>query len=135
MLHTFPSRFKFFMKYTFGACCASAQREQEMLERMHRIEQKLDIHTAAPLPLEPLRDPFELYDEACVEFYSASSRHQGKQHVDEDKEYHEDDEDDDDDGGDRDNDEDYNDEQSFLSRGLHFWHLLTKGECQTLILL
>jgi len=33
-----PSKFKFFMKYMFGACCASAEREQEMLVRMHRIE-------------------------------------------------------------------------------------------------
>jgi len=32
------SKFKFFMKYMFGACCASAEREQEMLVRMHRIE-------------------------------------------------------------------------------------------------
>ena len=26
-----PIKFKFFMKYMFGACCASAEREQEML--------------------------------------------------------------------------------------------------------
>ena len=33
-----PSKFQFFMKYMFGACCASAEREQEMLVRMHHIE-------------------------------------------------------------------------------------------------
>jgi hypothetical protein len=49
-----PSKFKFFMKYMFGACCASAEREQEMLVRMHRIEQKLDIHSTPPRDLEPL---------------------------------------------------------------------------------
>ena len=59
-----PSKFKFFMKYMFGACCASAESEQELLVRMHQIEQKLDIHSAPPRDLEPLRDPFELYDEA-----------------------------------------------------------------------
>ena len=61
------------MKYMFGACCASAEREQELLVRMHRIEQKLDIHSAPPRDLEPLRDPFELYDEACKEYYGESS--------------------------------------------------------------
>ena len=68
-----PSKFKFFMKYMFGACCACAEREHEMLVRMHRIEQKLDIHSAPPRALEPLRDPFELYDEACKEYYGESS--------------------------------------------------------------
>jgi len=62
-----PSKFKFFMKYLFGACCASVEREQEMLVRMHRIEQKLDIPSTPPRALEPLHDPFELYDEACKE--------------------------------------------------------------------
>jgi len=52
-----PSKFKFFMRYMFGACCASTEREQEMLVRMHRIEQKLDIHSALPHDLEPLHDP------------------------------------------------------------------------------
>jgi len=28
-----PNKFKFFMQYMFGACCASAQHEQDMLER------------------------------------------------------------------------------------------------------
>ena len=90
-----------------------------MLVRMHHIEQKLDIHSAPPRDLEPLRDPFELYDEACKEYYGESSdppRRHGKQHVDvDDEEYHEkddDDDDDDDDGGgdDHDDDEDYEDE-------------------------
>jgi len=99
------------MKYMFGACCASAEREQEMLVRMHRIEQKLDIHSILPQALEPLHDPFNLYDVACKEYYGESSNQphrRGKQLVDvDDEEYHEDD---DDDGGDRDDDEDYEDE-------------------------
>ena len=66
-------KFKFFMKYIFGAYCANAEREQEMLVRMHRIEQKLDIHCAPPQDLEPLRDPFKLYDEVCTEYYGESS--------------------------------------------------------------
>ena len=61
------------MKYVFGACCASAEREQEMLVRMHRIEQKLDIHSAPPWDLEQLHDPFELYDEDCKEYYGELS--------------------------------------------------------------
>ena len=68
-----PSTFKFFMKYMFGAYCASVEREQEMLVRMHRIEQKLDIPSAPPLDLEQLCDPFKLYDEACKEYYGESS--------------------------------------------------------------
>ena len=59
-----PSKFKFFMKYMFGASCASTECEQELLVRMHWIEQKLDSHSTPPHDLEPLRDPFELYDEA-----------------------------------------------------------------------
>ena len=75
--------------------------------RMHCIEQKLDIHSSPPHDLEPLRDPFEHYDEACKEFYgesSAQTRRHGKQQAGaEDEEYIEDDDDDDDDdanGGD-----------------------------------
>ena len=104
------------MKYMFGACCASAEREQEMLVRMHRIEKKLDIQSAPPHDLEPLHDPFELYDEACKEYYGESfdqPRPYGKSQMDvDDEEYREedDDDDDDDDGGDRDDDEDYDDE-------------------------
>ena len=66
--------------------------------------------------MEPLRDPFELYDEACKEYYGESSdqpRLHGKWQMDvDDEEYCEEDaNDDDDDGGcDRDDDEDYDDE-------------------------
>ena len=100
------------MTYMFGACCASAESEQEMLVRIHRIEQKLDIPSAPPQALEPLRDPFELYDEACKEYYGESSdqpRPHGKSQMDVDEEeYREEDDDvDDDDGGDQDDDEDY----------------------------
>ena len=66
----------------------------------------MDIHSAPPRDLEPLRDPFELYDEACKEYYDESSnqpRRHGKQQAGtEDEEYIEDDDDnddDDDDGG------------------------------------
>ena len=103
------------MKYMFGACCASAEREQELLVRMHRIEQKLDIHSVPLHDLEPLRDPFELYDEAYKEYYGESSnqpyRH-GKQQTDaEDEDYIGDDDDDNGgDDGDHDDDEDYEDE-------------------------
>ena len=66
--------------------------------------------------MEPLHDPFGLYDEACKEYYGESSDQpcpHGKSQMDvDDEEYHEedDDDDDDDDGGDRDDDEDYDDE-------------------------
>ena len=107
------------MKYMFGACCASAEREQEMLVRMHHIEQKLDIPSALPQALEPLCDPFKLYDEACKEFCGESSDQphpHGKLQMDVDEEeYREEDDDDDDDDGDQDDDEDY-DESS------HFFH-------------
>ena len=112
-----PSKFKFFMKYMFGACCASMEHEQELLVRMHRIEQKLDIHSAPPHDLEPLCDPFDLYDKACKEFYGELSdqpRRHGKQQAGiENEEYIKYDDDDDDDGGDdgdHDGDEDYEDE-------------------------
>jgi hypothetical protein len=104
------------MKYMFGASCASAEREQELLVRMHQIEQKLGIHFALPHDLEPLHDPFELYDKACKEYYGESSNQpccHGKQQASaEDEEYIKDDDDDDndDDGGDHDDDEDYEDE-------------------------
>jgi len=110
-----PSKFKFFMKYMFGACCASAQCEQEMLVRIHHIEQKLDIQSDASPPLVLLLDPFELYDEACMEYYGEKdARRKGKQRRDdEDEEYHEEDDDgddDDDDDDDHDDDKDYKDE-------------------------
>ena len=103
------------MKYMFGACCASAEREQEMLVRMHRIEQKLDIHSVPPRDLEPHHDPFKIYDEACKEYYGESSdqpRPHGKSQMDvDDEEYREEDDDDgDDDDGDHDYDKDYDDE-------------------------
>jgi hypothetical protein len=53
------------MKYMFGACCASVEHQQEMLERLCRIEQKLDIHSAPSREYEPLHDPFDLNDEVC----------------------------------------------------------------------
>ena len=88
-----------------------------MLGRMHRIEQKLDIQSAPPHDLEPLHDPFKLYDEACKEYYGESfdrSYRHGKQQIDVDGEdYIEEDDDDDDDGGgdgDHDDDDDYEDE-------------------------
>ena len=104
------------MKYMFGACCASAEREQEMLVRMHRIEQKLDIHSILPQALEPLHDPFNLYDVACKEYYEESSDQphpHGKSQMDvDDEEYWEEDDDnnDNDDGDDHDDDKDYDDE-------------------------
>jgi hypothetical protein len=33
-----PSKFKFLMNYMFGQCCASAQREHDMQERLYRME-------------------------------------------------------------------------------------------------
>ena len=88
-----------------------------MLVRMHHIEQKLDIPSAPPRALEPLCDPFELYDEACKEYYGESSDqpcpHGKSQMGVDDEEYREeDDDDDDDDGGgvDCDDDEAYDDE-------------------------
>ena len=103
------------MKYLFGACCASAEHEHEMLVWMHRIEQKLDIHSAPPQDLVKLHDLFDLYDEACKEYYAELSnqpRLHGKAPMDvDDEEYYEDDDDDDDDDdGDQDDDEDYDEE-------------------------
>jgi hypothetical protein len=103
----------------FGAYCDSAEREQETLERLYQIEQKLDIHSAPPCEYEPLRDPFNLHDEACQEFYAKSSdpsHRRGKQQANaKDEEYREKDDDDDDDNdggddGDHDDDDDYEDE-------------------------
>ena len=83
--------------------------------RMHRIEQKLDIHSTPPCDLEPLCDPFILYDVASKDFYGESSdqpRRHGKQQTDaEDEDYIGDDDDDNGgDDGDHDDDEDYEDE-------------------------
>ena len=67
--------------------------------------------------MDPLCDSFELYDEACKEYYGESYDQpcpHGKSQMDvDDEEYHEEDannDDNDDDGGDRDDDEDYDDE-------------------------
>jgi len=59
-----------------------------------------------------LLDPFELYDEACTEYYGEKdARPKGKQrHDDEDEKYHEEDDDGDDDEDDDDDEEDYKDE-------------------------
>ena len=83
--------------------------------------------------MEPLRDPFELYDEACEEFYGESSRHRGKQQADKDEEYREEDDDADDDdgggGGDRDDERTTTISSCFFHASYPFWHLLIKGEC------
>ena len=34
-----PNKFKFLMTYMFGQCCASAQCEHDMQERLYRLEQ------------------------------------------------------------------------------------------------
>ena len=74
--------------------------------------EKLYIPSAPPRALDPLHDPFKLYDEACKEYYGDSSDQPcpyGKSQMDVDEEeYREEDDDvDDDDGGDQDDDEDY----------------------------
>ena len=33
-----PNKFKFLMTYMFGQCCASAQREHDIQERLYRLE-------------------------------------------------------------------------------------------------
>ena len=33
-----PNKFKFLMAYMFGQCCASAQHEHDMQERLYRLE-------------------------------------------------------------------------------------------------
>ena len=87
-----------------------------MLERQYRLEWHFGIQSQPPPPLVPLHDPFELYEEACAEFYSDSSSDphgKGKQPINEehpeDEEYQEegDDDDDDDDGDDDGDDVDY----------------------------
>ena len=85
--------------------------------------------------MEPLCDPFELYDEACKEYYGESSDQphpHGKSQMDvDDVDYREeDDDDDDDDGSDRDDDE----EKAKVPRALPLSHdllflaLVDKGE-------
>jgi len=99
----------------FGQCCASAQREHDMQERLYRLEQQAGIVPSPLPPFVPPRDPLALYDEACVAYEDdATSRPHGKgKATEEDEEYIEDDDDEDDDGGDdgdQDEDDDYEDE-------------------------
>jgi hypothetical protein len=63
-----PSKFKFLMNYMFGQCCASAQREHDMQERLYHMEHRASIVSSPPPPYVPPRDPMQLYDEACAAF-------------------------------------------------------------------
>ena len=63
-----PSKFKFLMTYMFGQCCASAQHEHNMQERLYRLEQHAGIVSSPLPPFVPPRDPLALYDEACVAY-------------------------------------------------------------------
>ena len=110
-----PNKFKFLMTYMFGQCCASAQREHDMQERLYHLEQQANI-VSSPPPFVPPRDPLALYDEACVAYEddTASCPHGKSKATEEDEDYiEEEDDDNDDDGGDngdQDDDEDYEDE-------------------------
>ena len=117
------------MTYMFGQCCASAQREHDMQERLYRLEQQASIESSPPPPFLDPRDSLALYDEACAAYEDdVASLPHGKSKVTVDDEvYIEEDDDDDDDDGDHDDDEDYKDEQSFLSRGLPLLALVDKG--------
>ena len=57
-----PSKFKFLMTYMFGQCCASAQREHDMQERLYRLEQHTGIVSSPPPPFVPPCYPLALYD-------------------------------------------------------------------------
>ena len=105
-----PSKFKFLMTYMFGQCCASAQCEHEMQERLYQLEQHAWIVSSPPPPFVPPHDPLALYDEACVAYEDdATSRPHGKgKAMKEDEEYIEDDEEEDDDGDEE--GDDYEDE-------------------------
>jgi len=96
-----PNKFKFLMTYMFGQCCASAQREHDMQERLYRLEQQAGIVSSPPPPFVPPRDPLALYDEACAAYEDdASSCPHGKgKTTKEDEEYQEEDDDEDDDDG------------------------------------
>ena len=119
-----PSKFKFLMTYMFGQCCASAQREHDMQQRLYCLEQWANIESS--------HDPLALYDEACAAYEDNAASHpddQSKATV-EDEDYIDEDDDDDDNGGDdgdHDDDEDYEDEQSVISRGLPLLALVDKG--------
>ncbi|XP_066311266.1 uncharacterized protein [Miscanthus floridulus] len=110
-----PNKFKFLKTYMFGQCCASAQCEHNMQERLYRLEQHSGIVSSPPPPFVPPHDPLALYDEACAAYEDdATSRPHGKgKEMEEDEDYIEDDDDEDDDGGDdsdHDEDDDYEDE-------------------------
>ena len=57
-----PSKFKFLMTYMFGQCCASAQREHDMQERLYQLEQHAGIVSSPPPPFVPPCYPLALYD-------------------------------------------------------------------------
>jgi hypothetical protein len=108
-----PSKFKFLMNYMFGQCCASAQREHDMQERLYRMEQRAGIMSSPPPSFVPPRDPMQLYDEACATYAdeASSCRHGKSTAPPADEDYiQEDDDDDDGDDGDDGDDEDYDDE-------------------------
>jgi hypothetical protein len=101
------------MNYMFGQCCASAQREHDMQERLYCMEQRAGIVSSPLPPYVPPRDPMQLYDEACVAFADeASSCRRGKSTAPpKDEDYiQEDDADDDGDDGDDGDDENYDDD-------------------------
>ena len=109
-----PSKFKFLMTYMFGQCCASAQREHDMQERLYRLEHHAGIVSSPPPLFVPPCDSLALYDEACAAYEVDTTSHphgKGKA-TQEDEEYIEEDDDDDDGGedGDQDEDDDYEDE-------------------------
>jgi hypothetical protein len=55
-----PSKFKFLMTYLFGQCCASAQRQHDIQERLYRLEQQAGVVSSPPPPFVPPRDPLAL---------------------------------------------------------------------------
>ena len=72
----------------FGQCCASAQREHGMQERLYHLEQQANI-VSSPPPFVPPRDPLALYDEACVAYEddTASCPHGKSKATEEDEDY------------------------------------------------
>ena len=73
------SKFKFLMTYLFGQCCASAQCEHDIQERLYRLEQHVGIVSSPQPPFVPPHDPLALYDEACMAYEDdAASRPHGK---------------------------------------------------------
>ena len=102
-----PSKFKFLMTYMFGQCCASAQREHDMQERLYHLEQHASIVSSPPLLFVPPCDPLALYDEAYEAYEDDAASHpHGKSKTNiEDEDYIEEDDD-----GDHYDDKDYEDE-------------------------